>query len=181
MKISLRILVFVALSGMLVQAAVAQKCKFEFEDNDPFTGKLSRGTLTTVFPTSISTNESWNIGILRSNNEYTILNDINLAGRSIALLNKGDSLMLATKDGHVITCYAQDRVGPEVNIMKVLGKKIVTTSYISKYLISKEDLEVLSGSELSKIRINIDDEVFEQELKSKHGRDFMNDAGCIMH
>lgn len=180
MKISLQIIVFIALSGMLIQSASAQKCKYEFEENDPFNGKLSRGTLTTVFQKSVATNESWNVGIIRMNNEFSILNDINLSGRSITFLNKGDSLMLATKDGHVITCYAQDKVGSEINISKVMGQKIVTSSYISKYDISREKLEILSSSELVKIRINIGEEVFEKDLKSKHGKDFMNDASCIL-
>lgn len=177
---SFRFFLFIALAGLFINAANAQKCKYEYEEDDPFSGKLSKGTLTTIFPASIATNESWTLGIVRMNNEFTIENNISLGGKSNAFLNQGDSIMFATEDGSVISCYANYKVGPETNIDKVMNNKIVTTAYLSKYSISKEALEILSQSVLTTVRINIGEQVIQQELKAKHGKDFMNDARCIL-
>lgn len=180
MRLSLRTLLFLTLTGLFFQTANAQKCKFEYENDDPFSGKLTRRTITTVFPSSIATNESWTVGIERLNNEYTIVNNISLGGKSNNFLYEGDSIMFATSDGNVITCYANYKVGPETNIDKVMNNKIVSTAYISRYTITAEQVEILSRSVLTRLRINIGEEVIQQELKSKHGKDFMNDARCIL-
>ena len=181
MRIVLQIFVFIAIGGLLGdQSFGQQKCKFEYEENDPFTAKLSKGTLTAIFPISITTKESWYVGFDRLNDEFSIVNNINLSGKLSSDINLGDSIMFATNDGSIITCYAIKTISPITNIDRVMNNKIITSGYISKYPISKEQLEVLADSELTNIRMNIGDKIYQQKVKAKHARDFQNDARCIL-
>lgn len=181
MRIFIQIFVFIAIGGLFLDQSFGQKeCKFEYEENDPFTAKLSRGTLTTIFPISITTKEFWHVGFDRLNDEFNIVNNIHLSGKLSSDINPGDSIMFATNDGSIITCYAIKTIGPITKIDHVMNNKIITSGYICKYPISKEQVEVLADSELTNIRMNIGDEVYQQKVKAKHARDFQNDARCIL-
>jgi hypothetical protein len=181
MRLSLQILLFITIGGLFIQSAQAQiKCKFDYEEDDPFTGKLSRGTSATIFPTSISTREYWEIGFERVNDNYSVTNDISIAGKSDEYLYQGDSLMFATKDGSIISCYASERVSPVTRAERVMSHDLITTNYISTYTISRRQMEMLARSAVTSIRINIGEEVFMQEIKSRHAKDIMQDANCIL-
>lgn len=181
MRILLRVIVFIAIGALFVSQSYGQKkCKFEYEESDPFTGKISKGTSTSIFPISISTREFWHIGIERVNDDFNIVNNIHLAGEISVDLEQGDSLMFATKDGDVITCFATKKISPTTIIDKVMNESIITSGYISRYQISREQLEILADSEITNIRINIAEQVYQQEIKSKHSKDFLNDANCIL-
>jgi hypothetical protein len=181
MRILLRVIVFIAISGLFINQTLGQKkCKYEYEENDPFTGKISKGTSTTIFPISISTREFWHIGIERINDDFNIVNNIHLGGELSADIQQGDSLMFATKSGEVITCFAVKKVSPNTIIDKIMNETIITSGYISRYEISREQVEALADSEITNIRINIADQVYQQEIKSKHAKDFLNDANCIL-
>lgn len=181
MRRSLQFLILIIIGGLFLQTAQAQiRCKFDYEENDPFTGKLTRGTTTTIFPTSISTREYWEIGFDRLNDTYTIKNSISIAGKSNEYLYQGDSLMFATKDGSIITCYANEKVNPETQAERVMSQDIITTRYISTYAISRRQMETLARSAVTNIRLNIGKEVFQQEIKSRHAKNLMQNANCIL-
>jgi hypothetical protein len=181
MRRSLQILILILIGGLFLQTAHAQiKCKYDYEESDPFTGKLARGTTTTIFPTSISTREYWEIGFERINDTYTVSNNISIAGKSNEYLYQGDSLMFATKDGNIITCYANEKVNPESHAERVMNRDIITTKYVSTYAISRRQMEALARTAVTSIRINIGEEVFQQEIKSRHAKNLMQDANCIL-
>ena len=181
MRILLRVFVFIAISGLFINQSFGQKkCKYEYEDSDPFTGKILKGTSTAIFPVSISTKEFWHVGFERINDKFNIVNNIHLSGELSVDLNPGDSLMFATKDGGVVTCYATKEISPTTIIDKVLNETIITSGYISRYQISLNQVEALADSEITNIRMNIGDQVYKQPIKAKHARDFQNDANCIL-
>lgn len=180
-SISLQVLLLIFICSFIPEPSQAQnKCKFDYEEDDPFTGKLSRGTSTTIFPTSMSTHEYWEIGFDRLNDVYSIINNISIAGKSDSYLYQGDSLMFATKDGSIISCYSVEKISPVTQAEKVMNHDIITTTYLSKYSISNEQMEILASSPITNIRINIGEQVYQQEIRSRHAKDFMEDAKCIL-
>ncbi|MEN8226210.1 MAG: hypothetical protein ABFS05_12705 [Bacteroidota bacterium] len=181
MRVYLKLLFVFAIAGLFFSQTHAQKkCKFKYENEDPFTGEISRGTITTIFSPSLSTNEYWHIGINRENDKFNILNDIQLSGQLVTHMNIGDSLMFKTADGTIIKCYSLEEAGPRPKATKIMNRKILNTQYTSIYEVSIQQLEAFARSEITYVRMNIGDEVFEQKVKSKHARDFLNDARCII-
>ena len=90
MRLVLQIFFFLTISVFITTNINAQKCKYEYEENDPFTGKISKGTSTTIFPISVSTREFWHVGIERNNDEFNIINNIHLSGELSEDINIGD-------------------------------------------------------------------------------------------
>lgn len=177
----LRIIVLLALTGLFTLQATAQKkCKFEFEKEDPFTGEVSRGTSTPIYPESPASNEYWYVGLNRTDDAFSVIIRLQLDGRRNEVLNSGDSVMFATEAGQVVTCHVNDLANPVTIEGKIWERTVPSTLYVGQYHITREQLESLSGSPLTHIRMNISDEVYEAEVKSKHGRHFHESAVCIL-
>jgi hypothetical protein len=178
---NIKILVFLAFTGLITCQAVAQKkCKFEYEKEDPFSGEILKGTKSAVYAITPASSEFWYIGINRINDVFKIANSIQMDGKMTLSLNKGDSIIFKTEDGSIISCYATELTNPIPTSAKVWDQSILCTTYDSKYNISKEQLETFTHSLITHVRINISDEVFQAEVKSKYAKDFMNDAKCIL-
>jgi len=179
---NLKLLIVFAIIGLFINPIHAQKkCKYKFEQEDAFTGVISKGTSTAIFPPSVSTNEHWYVGFNREGDNYTIVNDIQLSGEMGQYVNIGDSVMFKTEDGTIIICYAIEKTNPRPKATKKMNHSIFTTGYVSIYQVTEEQVEKFADSPVSIIRLHIGNDIFEQTIKSKHSKDLLSSANCILH
>jgi hypothetical protein len=181
MRMNLKILLVSVVIVLFINPVHAQKkCKYKYEIEDAFTGVLSKGTSTPIFPPSVSTDEHWYIGFNREGDNFSIVNDIQLSGEMDNYVNIGDSIMFKAEDGSVITCYAIEKTNPRPKATKKMNQSIFTTEFVSIYHISEQQLEKFADSQISIIRLHLGDEVIEQPIKSKHAQELLSSANCIL-
>ena len=177
----LRLIVLISLAGLIsLQAEAQKKCKYDFEKEDPFTGEVSRGISTPVYPESPASNEFWYVGLNRTDDEFSVIIKLQLDGKRDEIVNAGDSVMFRTKSGSVVVSHTKEIYNPVYLEGKIWERSVPSTLYVAQYCITAEQVELLSKSPLTHIRMNISGEMFEAELKDKHGKAFHSAAACIL-
>lgn len=158
----------------------AQKCKFDYEKEDPFSGKATKGNTSAIYPASPVSNEYWYLGLNRTGDDFYIGMLVQLKGELNTYLEKGDSIMFKLANGAVITCYANDKVSPTTNAAAAGGQPIITTQYRANYAVTAEELKNFSESMVTFVRMNVGDKVFQVEIKEKHAKKLLDNAACIL-
>jgi hypothetical protein len=175
-------LLFLAIFMFSITSAFGQKnCKYDYEKEDPFTGKATKGTTCAIYPASPISYEYWYVGLNRVGDDYYMGMVVELNGELNLYVNQGDSIMFKLADGNIITIHANDQGTPVSKVTTAGSKVIVTTQYRVNYDISVSDMKKLTESMVTYVRMNLSDKIYEKELKEKRAKDFMNDALCIMN
>lgn len=176
-----RLLVLISLAGIFsLQAEAQKKCKYDFEKEDPFTGEVSRGISIAIYPESPASNEFWYVGLNRTDNEYSVIVKLQLDGRRDEIINAGDSVMFRTKSGSIVINHTKEDFNPVSIEGKIWERSVPSTLYVAQYCITADQVALLSKSPLTHIRLNISGEMYEAEVKEKHGKDFHSAARCIL-
>ncbi|UTW65420.1 hypothetical protein KFE94_12235 [bacterium SCSIO 12643] len=155
-----------------------KKCKFDFEETDPFSGKVKKGnTSTLVAGMGYST---WYVGWNREGDSFYMGMLVTMQGEFNTSINQGDSLMFKLANGNMVTVYAKEQSTPVTNVSTASTKPVILSTYRCNYAITKEQLEMLSESVITHVRMNIADKVIQKELKEKKALKVQNDIKCIL-
>ena len=186
MKNKIKIFGLVMLFFFIAPQAYSQKCKFDIDKNDPFTGKGSKGITAKI-------NNQFFLGLNKNGNEY----DITLLARYILCTEtsiKGDAIVLKVvnaqnPNGVMLTLYSAANVEPilqqstavQYNTTTASASSTLYGTYRIKYEITEKQLELLSSGLVTDIKFSIKGKDFGiLNIKKKASEKLQQAANCIL-
>jgi hypothetical protein len=174
-------IVFLFLNSMQLSA---QKCKFDYEKNDPFTGEVTKGISLEIrekasMPSVTHSGKPfrYNFIVNRLGDKYFIDVDIYFGGNVRELIRKGEPFIFKLSNGETISLTAQEDVVP-IAIGQPSGG--IWTQYKAKYSIDAETLQRLSTFSPTHFRFSLEGKNYDRELASKEQKKFTQAAACIL-
>lgn len=158
------------LVAFITIGAFAQKCKFDIDKKDAFTGKQTKGISAVL-------NKSWMVGFNRSDNAYTIGLLMEFPGAKRDVLSKGDTLMLALDGASPIVLTAIESATPTARVVDNYGG--ILSSYHVQYAISAEQMKVLAQKKCTAARVYFGATYFSLDVPEKNGQKVIEAANCI--
>lgn len=160
------------------EAQAQKKCKFDFEETDPFSGKTKKSNTSTLV--AGMGYDRWLVGWNREGDTFFMGMLATMQGEFNTAINQGDSIMFKLADGNMVVVYAKEVSTPVTDVSTAGTKPIILSTYKCNYAISKEQLEMLSASVITHVRMNIADKVIQKELKEKKALKVQNDIKCVL-
>ncbi|MDR2914857.1 MAG: hypothetical protein LBV74_08520 [Tannerella sp.] len=168
------IIIGLSLTFMVMAFQVsAQKCKYDYEKTDEFTGEKSKGN-------TMQLNNWWYLGFNKVGEKYNLGLYMRLNGEKNLYLEQGDSIIFKFSDGSFLTLYARERYAPESQVVVALSTAGVINIYRAVYDIPSEKMEILKNNTVTHVKVNISHLVYQKELKEKTGEKFRKNAVCII-
>jgi len=185
MKNTIKILGLGMLFMCIAMQAYSQKCKFDYDKTDPFTGENAKGI-------SAKINNWLFLGFNKIGNNYDMGLVANLYHTGTSL--KGDSIILKivneqNPNGIILTLYSVADVKPIVQAATnaqyyystASAKSTFYGSYKVKYEITEQQLELLSRGLVTDIRLYLGDTDFNVlDIKKKVSETLRQAAICIL-
>jgi hypothetical protein len=165
--LTLGILFFFAFSMQLS----AQKCKYDYDKKDPFTGEMSKGNTFKI------DNNNWIMGFNKIGDIYYARLELYCTGNVREFIQKGDPINFKLSNGEVVTIFAQDEVIPVAEAIPGAG---VRSIYTGKYSIDSVSLQKIAENPPTFVRMNIESKVYEKEISAKDGKKIVAAAVCIL-
>ena len=153
----------------------AQKCKFNYNKTDPFTGEATKGISFKVKPKEIAYGI---MGFNKVGNTYHFeLNNLSCWGDLRIIIQKGDPILIKLSNGEMITVTSKDEIRPTA-LANVGGG--VTSRYTGLYDIDAVSLQKIAENPPTFIRIQIGSKVYNEEFSSGLGKQIAQAAACIL-
>lgn len=159
------------LVAFITIGAFAQKCKFDIDKKDAFTGKQTKGISAVL-------NKSWMVGFNRSDNAYTLGLLMEFPGAKRDVLSKGDTLMLALDGAPPIVLTAIEGASPNARVVDNYGG--ILSSYHVQYAISPEQMKMIAQKKCTAARVYFGVTYFSVDVPDKNGLKIVDAANCIM-
>ena len=158
----------------------AQKCKYNYNKKDPFTGVETKGIEVdldgSLFITPIGTIFKSKMGFNKIGETYFVNIELVYSGNIRESIKKNDTFAIKLSNGEIVTIYSQDESLPAL----VASVGNIFTSYVAKYDIDAASIKKIAESVPTFIRINLDSRIYDKELDSKTKKNFTNAAKCIL-
>lgn len=166
--------IFTLILSLILTTGYAQKCKYDVETTDAFTGKKTIGT-TAKLPQGAL------IGFNLSSDKYWVGIFIEFFGEKNEKIAQGDSILLKLSNGEIITLYTNDTFSPTTYVygqgtaavnVKSYYKPNYTTDAATMGKIAQfpvTDLKFCMGA--NNLSIAVDEKFREKIMKA---------AGCII-
>jgi hypothetical protein len=165
---SMKKTILIILSALVCQISVAQKCKFDIDKADPFTGKRN-------FSIRPDLARGWAMSIGNAGGNYEIGVSVLVGGVTKNVINKGDTLLMALESGLPIVLRANSEYLPASNV----AGTSVYTSYSAMYSISKEELMRLGQKKMTALRMFAGATPYNVEVKEKNAEKISKAATCV--
>lgn len=169
-KITHYFIFFIVLILSITAVKSQEKCKYDIDKKDPFTGKNIRKIQTTIKSSPVFL---WMLGLEKIGDDYDLAFFLGLRFELVDNLEKGDSVMFKFANDEIVTCYARDQVSPGALLS-------IQTCYDGVYPISVEKLKTFTTSLATNLRVNIGVNVYQIEIDEKTAKKLMKSAVCIM-
>lgn len=158
----------------LLSCGFAQKCKYDYNKVDEFSGTSSKG-ITVKFT------RWFYIGMNKNGATFDSGASIILNGEYNQFVEKGDSLMLKLASGEVISLYSMDRYAPINQVVSAAnGTPYVVSRYDVKYAMTEELLELLQSATVTHVRMIAGGYVHDEEVSEKEAEKIRSAASCIL-
>lgn len=146
-----------------------QKCDFESNKKDEFTGKERKVTLDKVKPGVF-------LFLEKTEEVYSFRLEFTYGGALQQVIVKGTEVLLKLNSGPVIKLYTVEDHMPS----KQATTTMIYSYVVMKCAISKEEITQLSTSELTLLRVTVAGQEVTFEVKEKNGKKIKTSAGCIL-
>nr|WP_321452616.1 hypothetical protein [uncultured Carboxylicivirga sp.] len=153
--------------------AHAQKCKFDYEETDPFTGKYKAGISSVI-------SKSWKIGFNRENDAYSIGLVINFPGSKKDIIEINDTLLIAIDKNEPLVFKALNRALPTSNVVGQGAYAQIQTFYQVFYQATPEQIELLSKFNPIATRVYFGHTFYSVEINNKNSQKISRAAECII-
>ena len=163
-----------ALTAMLLLTYLgqAQDCKFRTDKVDPISGKKTQGI-------SLKTTLKMAVGLARSGDDYYLESYAYMGGEQNFELPEGSLLDLKLGNDVVLSLPSNVSVKP-VTTVNGSATASVSTSYLVKYKISKEQAEQIKANGIKYLRMHLNgDQGYDLEFKEKDMEKSIRSAKCI--
>lgn len=176
---SCKLLVFLlVLTALSTTQVIAQKCKFDIDKKDDFSNehlRISKFKVGDFF-------YSWWIQIEQKGSKYYMTVQSASTGNVEDIIPKGAKVMLKLDNGRIISYLLSEDCVPKHNVINAnTGNPTITSTWLPKGELSKDDMIALSQSELVVIRMNIGGKDFDSPKPSgKEAKKLMQSANCFL-
>jgi hypothetical protein len=160
--------IFLFIAAFFCEYGFAQKCKFDFDKVDAFTGKRT-------FSMKPDLARGWGMSISNTAGNYDIGISVIVGGITRNVINKGDTLMLALESGLPIVLRANAEYAPSSNA----AGTTVYSAYSAMYAISREDLQRLGQKKITALRMYVGSTNYTLEVKEKNAEKICKAAACV--
>ncbi|GHN02096.1 hypothetical protein WSM22_35850 [Cytophagales bacterium WSM2-2] len=150
----------------------SQKCKYDFEKKDPFSGKQQKGitiTLAGFGPAALKM-------AFQSEDKKSLIGlVVALPGKNENYVERGDTLSIALENGSILSLRSIDRYLPNA---QVVGANIMSY-FTPMYAVSEEELNKLSTVPMKAVKLKLGAQPLVAEVPAKNGEKAMKAASCI--
>lgn len=147
----------------------AQKCKYDFEKNDAFSGKSVKAITETLIG-------SWKITFEKNGDDYFAEVYLLLSGHQKEIVSAGDSMLIALDGSKPVKFVASETVVPKHEV----NGTVIKTWYKIKYPTNAKTLSRFNEGVIKAIRVFIGSAIQEYEIPAKNAAKITNAANCII-
>jgi len=151
----------------------AQKCKYDYEKTDPFTGKSGKGIVETL-------ENSWKIELNKTDQDFFIALHLRFAGISNDIINVGDTLMIAIENGKPLILKSLTKVTPISDAVQVYDRAVIQSFYTPTYQATLEQINQLAVSNITSIKIYFNDKWYSLDIETKKAKKIVKAANCML-
>jgi hypothetical protein len=153
----------------------SQKCKFDFDQTDQFTGQTSKG-----FDLTIS--GAWKTRLTLMDDQFYISFLIALPGRTDYTSSKGDSCLLVLEDGKKLILFSDLDALPNTDVANSgTSYADLRTYYALLYKMTDVQMRQLSKSPIKAMRIYLNDmPVTLDVIPEKNTKKIVSAADCLI-
>lgn len=165
--------IIIILLSLVMTGSYAQKCKYDVETNDAFTGKKTLGT-TAKLPQGAL------IGFNVSSDKYWVGLFFEFFGEKNEKIAMGDSLLLKLSNEEIFTLYTNDAAAPTSYVAGSGAYAQVKSYYKPNYTIDAATVNKISLSPLTDIKICMGANNLNVPVDEKFREKIMRAAACIL-
>ena len=172
--------IFIVILSIFTQFSFGQKCRFEINEVDEFTGVRNIRTLATKLNSPF--NYGFNIHVALAQVDslsamYVVLNTI-----SPTIIEEGDKVYFKLSDGSIInTASPRTNVNIKGHVLFINNVNVSSCSLTNIYPIDKTALEKISILGIVKVRIEVADGYLECDVTKKADKVFQKTAVCFLN
>lgn len=158
---------------LLSFSSFAQKCDYEFNGKDEFTGKVKKVTKDKI-----------KLGVFvyleRMDETYDLRLEFTYGGALEQGIAKGTEVLFKLKDGTILKLVTLEDHMPSKQVNASQYGTSVTSFVNMKCGISKEELMKMAGSELTIVRLSLGGKEFTLEIPEGKAKNLKQSAVCII-
>jgi hypothetical protein len=156
----MKIIAFCILIAFSSTTLFAQKCKYDVERKDPFTGKTTQGF-------GCQLQKTWRIGLSKTDTVYSIDLLITFPGDVRVGISKGDTLMIALDNDKPLVLLATVDVAPTSDVVSN-GYSAAVLSYCNPfYGVTKDDIVRLSENKVTAVKVYLGNSSYAIDIPEK--------------
>ena len=151
MKIA-KIILFLMAVAILPSSMLAQKCKFDKEEKDKFTGQKVRSSRFKVGGAMYS----WWILMEQKGDKNYMTYQIAVNGKVDESIRKGSKILMKLEDNSIVELEIDNEYNPTQSVEGTAsGSPFIVSMWLPRGELSKDQMKSLSASNIAAIRINI--------------------------
>lgn len=162
-------IIVLLLFGMLAEVQ-AQKCKFDFDKEDPISGDRVRRNNYKL------KKQAFTVSYYRKKDEFKLELSMIFAGARTFSVTTSDQLVLKLSNNETITVYPSKEFAPT---SQATGSGVYTFYAIS-YNATQEQYQQISENGVVHVRSNMGGETYDVEVKEKMAEKMKIGAGCMV-
>lgn len=172
--------IFIVLLSLFTQYSFGQKCKFDINEVDEFTGVRKIQTLATKLNSFF--NYGFNIHVALAQVDTLSGLYVVLTTQKPTTIREGNKVYFKLSDGSIIsTASPQTNVDFQGNILFIQNINLSSCSLTNLYPIDKNTLEKISTLGITKVRVEISGGYLECDVTKKADKLFRKTAACFLN
>ena len=172
--------IFIVLLSIFTQYSFGQKCKFEINEVDEFTGVRKIRTLATKLNSPFNNGFNIHVALAQSDSLsvlYVVLNTI-----SPTIIEEGNKVYFKLSDGSIINTESpRTNVNIKGHLLSIHNVNISSCSLTNTYPIDKTALEKISTLGIAKVRVEVVDGYLECDVTKKADKLFRKTTECFLN
>ncbi|MDR1458695.1 MAG: hypothetical protein LBI60_00545 [Bacteroidales bacterium] len=181
MKTISRFLGIFIVTMLIGTLAYGQKCKYDIDKKDPFTGQTTK-SIQVRHHNAFNVFEYWELNFNKVDNDYNIT--LTIIVMDFKPVVKGDPVMISivnpkTSSDGIMTLYAENDVVPTRHLVGSSAAASEVGQYITKYPVTKEELELLANGTPGVIRITLTT-TYDREISSDEAKKIQKAINCLL-
>ena len=171
---SIKMLCCVLFCFILLKTADAQKCKFDFDQVDQFSGKRSVGMVCRIA-------KSWKMTLTKTDDAPGLVLSLLFPGEMNDQIVPNDTLMIALEGQKPLTFLALTDAPPTTSVIGTTEYAQVVTAYQIFYACRPSDFEQLAAHTPVALRVYFGKKFYTVQIKKRNAKKIMSKARCLVN
>lgn len=162
------------MTALLPVGAQAQKCKFDEDKKDPFSGSNHRLVAYKIGPVSWN----WKFFLEQNDNKFFISMRMLRGGKMDEIYPVGRKIMLKLQNGKILELTADQDFPPAY---AVSSDGVIWTNYMPKFEVDKDFLTALSESPITDVKVTLGPQnILLPKVTEKQTERIQESATCLL-